>query len=47
MREFPGKALIGVLFQKDDIYQQFLRHLEKIDVEIEVASEICKFDSTD
>ena len=47
MREFPGKALIGVLFQKDDIYQQFLRHLEKIDVEIELESEIWKFDSTD
>ena len=45
--EFPGKALIGVLFQKDDIYQQFLRHLETIEVEIELESEICKFDSTD
>ena len=47
MQEFPGKALIGVLFQKDDIYQQFLRHLETIEVEIELESEICKFDSTD
>ncbi|MCH2289204.1 MAG: DUF4416 family protein [SAR324 cluster bacterium] len=47
MREFPGKALIGVLFQKDDIYQQFLRHLETIEVEIELESEIWKFDSTD
>ena len=47
MREFPGKALIGVLFQKDDIYQQFLRHLETIEVEIELESEIYKFDSTD
>ena len=47
MREFPGKALIGVMFQKDDIYQQFLRHLETIEVEIELESEICKFDSTD
>ena len=46
-REFPGKALIGVLFQKDEIYQQFLRHLEKIEVEIELESEICKFYSTD
>ena len=44
--EFPGKALIGVLFQKDDIYQQFLRHLDKIEVEIELESEIYKFDST-
>ena len=47
LREFPGKALIGVLFQKDEIYQQFLRHLETIEVEIELESEICKFDSTD
>ena len=47
MREFHGKALIGVLFQKDDIYQQFLRHLETIEVEIELESEIYKFDSTD
>ena len=46
-REFPGKALIGVLFQKEDIYQQFLRHLETIEVEIELKSEIYKFDSTD
>ena len=45
--EFPGKALIGVLFQKEDIYQQFLRHLETIEVEIELESEIYKFDSTD
>ena len=45
--EFPGKALIGVLFQKDDIYHQFLRHLEAIEVEIELESEIYKFDSTD
>ena len=45
--EFPGKALIGVLFQKDDIYQQFLRHLETIEVEIELESEFYKFDSTD
>ena len=45
--EFPGKALIGVLFQKDEIYQQFLRHLETIEVEIELESEIYKFDSTD
>ena len=45
--EFPGKALIGVLFQKDEIYQQFLRHLETIEVEIELESEIFKFDSTD
>ena len=45
--EFPGKALIGVLFQKDEIYQQFLRHLETIEVEIELESKICKFDSTD
>ena len=43
----PGKALIGVLFQKDEIYQQFLRHLETIEVEIELESEIYKFDSTD
>ena len=47
LREFPGKALIGVLFQKDKIYQQFLRHLETIEVEIELESEIYKFDSTD
>ena len=47
LREFPGKALIGVLFQKDEIYQQFLRHLEAIEVEIELESEIYKFDSTD
>ena len=47
LREFPGKALIGVLFQKDDIYQQFLRHLETLEVEIELESEIYKFDSTD
>ena len=47
MREFPAKALIGVLFQKDEIYQQFLRHLETIEVEIELESEIYKFDSTD
>ena len=47
MREFPGKALIGVLFQKDDIYQKFLRHLETIEVEIELESEIWEFDSTD
>ena len=47
LREFPGKALIGVLFQKDDIYHQFLRHLETIEVEIELESEIYKFDSTD
>ena len=47
LREFPGKALIGVLFQKEDIYQQFLRHLETIEVEIELESEIYKFDSTD
>ena len=47
LREFPGKALIGVLFQKDEIYQQFLRHLETIEVEIELESEIYKFDSTD
>ena len=46
-REFPGKALIGVLFQKDEIYQQFLRHFETIEVEIELESEIYKFDSTD
>ena len=46
LREFPGKALIGVLFQKDKIYQQFLRHLETIEVEIELESEIYKFDST-
>ena len=46
LREFPGKALIGVLFQKEDIYQQFLRHLETIEVEIELESEIYKFDST-
>ena len=39
--------MIGVLFQKDDIYQQFLRHLETIEVEIELESEIYKFDSTD
>ena len=45
--EFPGKALIGVLFKKDEIYQQFLRHLETIEVEIELESEIYKFDSTD
>ncbi len=45
--EFPAKALIGVLFQKDEIYQQFLRHLETIEVEIELESEIYKFDSTD
>ena len=45
--EFPGKALIGVLFQKDEIYQQFLRHFETIEVEIELESEIYKFDSTD
>ena len=45
--EFPGKALIGVLFQKEDIYQQFLRHLETIEVEIELESEFYKFDSTD
>ncbi len=45
--EFPGKALIGVLFQKDEIYQQFLRHLETIEVEVELESEIYKFDSTD
>ncbi len=32
LREFPGKALIGVLFQKEDIYQQFLRHLETIEM---------------
>ena len=47
LREFPAKALIGVLFQKEDIYQQFLRHLEAIEVEIELESEIYKFDSTD
>ena len=47
LREFPAKALIGVLFQKDEIYQQFLRHLEKIEVEIELESEIYKFDLTD
>ena len=47
LREFPGKTLIGVLFQKDEIYQQFLRHLETIKVEIELESEIYKFDSTD
>ena len=47
LREFPAKALIGVLFQKDEIYQQFLRHLETIEVEIELDSEIYKFDSTD
>ena len=47
LREFLGKALIGVLFQKEDIYQQFLRHLETIEVEIELESEIYKFDSTD
>ena len=47
LREFPGKALIGVLFQKDKIYQQFLRHLETIEVEIELESEFYKFDSTD
>ena len=47
LREFPGKALVGVLFQKDEIYQQFLRHLETIEVEIELESEIYKFDSTD
>ena len=47
LREFPAKALIGVLFQKDKIYQQFLRHLETIEVEIELESEIYKFDSTD
>ena len=45
--EFPGKVLIGVLFQKEDIYQQFLRHLETIEVEIELESEFYKFDSTD
>ena len=39
--------MIGVLFQKDEIYQQFLRHLETIEVEIELESEIYKFDSTD
>ena len=39
--------MIGVLFQKEDIYQQFLRHLETIEVEIELESEIYKFDSTD
>jgi len=47
LREFPAKALIGVLFQKEDIYQQFLRHLETIEVEIELESEFYKFDSTD
>ena len=47
LREFPAKALIGVLFQKDEIYQQFLRHLETIEVEIELESEFYKFDSTD
>ena len=47
LREFPAKVLIGVLFQKEDIYQQFLRHLETIKVEIELESEIYKFDSTD
>jgi len=47
LREFPAKALIGVLFQKDEIYQQFLRHFETIEVEIELESEIYKFDSTD
>ena len=47
LREFPGKALIGVLFQKEEIYQQFLRHLETIEVEIELESKICKFDSTE
>ena len=47
LREFPAKALIGVLFQKDEIYQQFLRYLETIEVEIELESEIYKFDSTD
>ena len=47
LKKFPGKALIGVLFQKDEIYQQFLRHLETIEVEIELESEIYKFDSTD
>ena len=47
LKEFPGKALIGVMFQKGEIYQQFLRHLETIEVEIELESEIYKFDSTD
>ena len=47
LREFPAKALIGVLFQKDEIYQQFLRHLETIEVEIELESKIYKFNSTD
>ena len=47
LREFPAKTLIGVLFQKDKIYQQFLRHLETIEVEIELESEFYKFDSTD
>ena len=47
LREFPAKALIGVLFQKYEIYQQFLRHLETIEVEIELESEIYKFDSPD
>ena len=47
LRDFPAKALIGVLFQKDEIYQQFLRHFETIEVEIELESEIYKFDSTD
>ena len=46
-REFTGKALVGILFQKEDIYQQFLRHLETIEVEIELESEFYKFDSTD
>ena len=47
LREFHGKALVGVLFQKEDIYHQFLRHLETIEVELELESEIYKFDSTD
>ena len=42
-----GKAVLGVLFQKEEYYQELQHHLETVGVEIEFESESLRFDSTD
>jgi hypothetical protein len=43
----PGKALLGVLFQKNQDYQELKQYIEKIGFEVELESEEMKFDFTD
>ena len=42
-----GKAVLGVLFQEEEYYQELQHHLETVGVEIEFESESLRFDSTD